>query len=112
MPGQAHFTTENRMETVISGVRIPAVRMARGATELVRDTEGDLLFRHSMRVYLWSALSGQNRGLVFDPELLYVAAMFHDFGLTAGFQQSHLRFEVDGANTARDFLRGHNIPER
>jgi hypothetical protein len=37
--------------------------------------------------------------------------MFHDLGLTAGFQASRLRFEVDGANAARDFLRGHGISE-
>jgi hypothetical protein len=38
--------------------------------------------------------------------------MFHDFGLTGGFQESALRFEIDGANAARDFLRGHSVPER
>jgi hypothetical protein len=36
--------------------------------------------------------------------------MFHDIGLTAGYRDSMLRFEVDGANAARDFLleRGHD----
>jgi len=37
--------------------------------------------------------------------------MFHDIGLTHGYRPSQLRFEVDGANAARDFLRGHGIPE-
>lgn len=37
--------------------------------------------------------------------------MFHDLGLTARFGESQLRFEVDGANAARDFLRSHGIPE-
>jgi hypothetical protein len=37
--------------------------------------------------------------------------MFHDVGLTAGFRESRLRFEVDGANAARDFLRNHHISE-
>ena len=49
--------------------------------------------------------------LIYDPELLYTAAMFHDLGLTARFGESQLRFEVDGANAARDFLRSHGIPE-
>jgi len=100
------------METVISGIRIPDSQMARKVTEFIRDAEGDMLFRHSMRVYLWGAFHGERHALAFDPELLYVAAMFHDFGLTARFRESQLRFEVDGANAARDFLRGHNIPER
>jgi hypothetical protein len=99
------------MRSVISNVMIPDSQMAREVTEFIRDAEGDMLFRHSMRVYLWGALHGQSHALEFDPELLYVAALFHDFGLTAGFHESPLRFEVDGANAARDFLRGHNIPE-
>src|SRR5437868_12104447 len=37
--------------------------------------------------------------------------MFHDIGLTSGFRESRLRFEVDGANAARDFLRSHGISE-
>jgi hypothetical protein len=50
--------------------------------------------------------------LAFDPELLYAASMFHDIGLTARYETSQLRFEVDGANAARDFLRAHGIAER
>ncbi|MGF6233876.1 HD superfamily phosphodiesterase [Inquilinus ginsengisoli] len=95
----------------IAGVGIPASRMAREATQLVRDTESDLLFHHSTRVYFWGALAGKRKGLAFDPELLYVAAMFHDIGLTARYRDSQLRFEVDGANAAREFLRGHGIRE-
>jgi HD superfamily phosphodiesterase len=47
----------------------------------------------------------------FDPELLYAAAMFHDIGITPHYHGSRLRFEVDGANAARDFLRGQGIAE-
>jgi hypothetical protein len=95
----------------ISGVRIPDSRLAREATQFIRDTESDFLFEHSTRVYFWGALAGKRRDLTFDPELLYTAALFHDVGLTIGFQESRLRFEVDGANAARDFLRGHGISD-
>ncbi|MGO4126651.1 HD domain-containing protein [Inquilinus sp. YAF38] len=97
--------------TPIAGIGIPDSRLAREATQLVRDTESDLLFHHSTRVYFWGALVGTRKGLAFDPELLYVAAMFHDIGLTPRYRDSQLRFEVDGANAARDFLRGHGISE-
>jgi HD superfamily phosphodiesterase len=63
------------------------------------------LFHHSSRVYYWSALAGKRRGLKFDRELLYAGAMFHDMGLTPAHCSADERFEVDGANTARDFLR-------
>lgn len=95
----------------ILGVRIPDSTIAREATQLLRDTGSELLFQHSMRVYCWAALTAKHRGLAFDPELLYAGAMFHDLGLTARFHASALRFEVDGANAARDFLKSHGIPE-
>jgi hypothetical protein len=96
----------------IDGVRIPDSKMARDLRQLVRDTETDLLFNHSTRVYLFGALTGNRHGLLFDAELLYVGAMFHDIGLTVRYQTSQNRFEVDSANAARDFLRGYGIPER
>jgi HD superfamily phosphodiesterase len=93
----------------IAGVAIPDSKLAREITEVVRDTETPLLFHHSSRVYYFGALAGKHRGLTFDPELLYAGAMFHDMGLTPRHSSANERFEVDGANTARDFLRGHGI---
>jgi len=96
----------------LAGVVIPDSKLAREVTELVRDTESALLFHHSSRVYYWGALTGKRRGLRFDPELLYAGAMFHDMGLTTAHASADDRFEVDGANAARDFLQSHGIPER
>lgn len=48
----------------IPGIAIPDSRIAREATELVRDQADDLLFHHSIRVYYWSALAGKRKGLV------------------------------------------------
>jgi hypothetical protein len=93
------------------GVQIPDSVLARDISELIRDTESEMLFQHSRRVYLWGAMIGRRRGLKFDPELLYAAAMFHDIGITPHYHGSQLRFEVDGANAARDFLRGRGIAE-
>jgi HD domain len=97
--------------TSISGVMIPDSKLAREATELVHDTESTLLFNHSTRVYYFASLAGKRRGLKFDPELLYVAAMFHDMGLTPRYSSKSDRFEVDGANAARGFLRQRNISQ-
>lgn len=93
----------------VDGIRIPDTRLAREITQFVRNTEPALLFHHSSRVYYWGALAGKHRGLKFDAELLYAGAMFHDVGLTAAHRSAHERFEVDGANAARDFLRGQGI---
>jgi hypothetical protein len=98
------------MTLTVQGVSLPDSKLAREITELVRDTVSPLLFHHSSRVYYFGALAGKHRGLSFDPELLYAGAMFHDMGLTPLHSSAQERFEVDGANAARDFLRSHDIP--
>ncbi len=90
---------------------IPDSALAKAITEFVRDTETELLFNHSSRVYHFGALAGVHRGLTFDHELLYAGAMFHDVGLMPDHSSATERFEVDGANAARDFLKSHGVPE-
>ena len=100
------------MTIAIDGISIPETTLARDISELVRDTESPLLFNHSRRVFYWGALTGVRRRLRFDPELLYAGAMFHDMGLTPQYSSADERFEVDGANTARDFLRSRAISQQ
>jgi HD superfamily phosphodiesterase len=95
----------------IAGIAIPDTPLTREITEYIRDTEDELLFNHSRRVFLFGTLQGQRRGLQPDPELLYAGAMFHDIGLTESYRTSMLRFEVDGANAARDFLLERGVDE-
>ena len=95
----------------VAGIVIPDTPLVREITEYIRDTEDDLLFNHSRRVFLFGALQGHRRGLQPDPELLYAGAMFHDIGLTQGYRTSMFRFEVDGANAARDFLLERGVDE-
>ncbi len=99
------------MTQTIAGIAIPDSSLARAASQLVRDTEPDLLFHHSRRVFLFGALTGQRRGLRFDAELLYVGALFHDMGLVPAYSSTGERFEVDGANAARDFLQTYGAGE-
>jgi len=99
------------MQTIIGGIRIPNSALAREVTELVRDTASELLFNHSSRVYYFGAIAARQRDLRFDPDLLYTGAMFHDMGLTDKHSSAHERFEVDGANAARDFLQRHGIAQ-
>ncbi|HVX92419.1 MAG TPA: HD domain-containing protein [Xanthobacteraceae bacterium] len=94
-----------------SALAIPDSLLAREATAILREHSTDLLYNHSIRVYLFAAEQGRRRTLRFDPELLYVAAAFHDLGLIRRFSSPDERFEVDGANAARQFLTAHDIPE-
>jgi hypothetical protein len=106
------ISTKISQAALISGISVPDSKLANEITAFIRDTESNLLFNHSSRVYYFGALAGQRRGLKVDAELLYAGAMFHDIGLVPAYSSAADRFEVDGANAARDFLRGHNIDEQ
>jgi hypothetical protein len=99
------------VRTTIAGIPIPDSTIARETTEFVRDVSTPLLFHHSRRVFLWGSLQGEKLAVDYDPELLYVGAMFHDIGLVEGHRSEHERFEIDGANAARLFLERHGLPE-
>jgi hypothetical protein len=105
-------STQTSQAALISGIRVPDSKLANEITEFIRDAESTLLFNHSSRVYYFGALAGQRRGLKFDAELLYAGAMFHDIGLVPAHSSEADRFEVDGANAAREFLRSHHIAEQ
>ena len=97
------------MAETIAGIQIPDSTLAADATQLVRDVAPPLLYHHSRRAYLWGSLRGREQGLAFDPELVYVGAMFHDLGLTSAYRRTDQRFEIDGADAAREFLKSHGI---
>jgi hypothetical protein len=90
---------------------IPDSSLAKEATEILSEHSTELLINHSIRVYLFAAEQGRQQELRFDAELLYVAAAFHDLGLVKKFSSQNERFEVDGANAARQFLSAHNIAQ-
>jgi hypothetical protein len=105
------MTTRTTPPHTIAGITIPDSALTNDATAFVREIESDLLYHHSLRVFVFGSLQGQRRGLAYDPELLYVGAMFHDVGLVDGHRSLTDRFEVDGANAARDFLRQQGLDE-
>jgi HD superfamily phosphodiesterase len=96
----------------IGGVSIPDTRLAQEIRDFIRDTETELLFNHSSRVYYFGAIAGKQRDLKFDAELLYAGAMFHDLGLMPDYSSAADRFEVDSANAARNFLRERGISQQ
>ena len=86
------------LQTKLAGrYDIVATNVPGNALKLARDTEPDLLFHHSRRVFLFGALTGRRRGLRFDAELLYVGALFHDMGLVPAYSSADQRFEPNSS---------------
>jgi len=97
------------MVKTVAGIKIPDSKIAVEAADLLQEYGNELLWNHSNRVFLFGAIQGNQSGLKYDRELLYVSALFHDLGLTEEFSSTDKRFEVDGANAARSFLQQHGI---
>jgi len=65
-----------------------------------------------MRTFLFGLLLGRATTLHFDAELLYLASLLHDLGLTTRFR-GELPFEIQGAQAAAAFLAGAGLePDR
>jgi hypothetical protein len=56
------------------------------------------LLNHCVRSYLWGVRYGATRGIAFDDELYYVAALLHDVGLTEAFDSHRMAFEEAGGS--------------
>ena len=69
------------------------------------------LFNHVVRSWLYSVKLAQVRILTPDPELLAVAVLLHDLGLTEDFAPDR-RVEVTGADLRRDFVVAHGLGAR
>ncbi len=89
---------------------VPGTAAAAAAREVASAYHSPALLNHSVRAYLWAAADGMTRGIGFDPELLYVAAMFHDIGLVPVFDSHTVAFEEAGGHVARVFAAGAGWP--
>lgn len=97
------------MSEIIAGVEVPDTAATAEATRLVQETLSPLIYHHSRRVYLFGQIHAHRLGLKPDPELLYLAAMFHDTGLVRPFSDTEQRFELDGADHGRRYLLDHGF---
>lgn len=87
----------------LEALTVPDTAAARRAEEVCRNASSESLANHCFRSYAWGALLGVRDGVTWDAELLYVAAMLHDLGLTPAYDRGGC-FERDGADAARELL--------
>jgi HD domain len=99
------------MIETIAGVRIPDSRIAIEATELILDTTTPLIYHHSRRVFVFGSLQSRWLNIEPDPELLYMAALFHDTGLVSPYRGTTRRFELDSADAAKSFMTASGFSE-
>ncbi len=93
---------------VVAGIAIVDSKIAMEATKLAQEASPPFLFNHAARTFLFGALTGKASGLKVDDELLYIACILHDIGLTEQFV-GDLPFEIQGAQAASRFLEEHGL---
>lgn len=96
---------------VLAGVTVPDTPLVARAIEFAHTHSEPYLFNHVMRSWLFATLLVQQKGEACDLEVLALSTLLHDIGLTE-FASGPLRFEVEGANAARTFVRGLGVDER
>ncbi|GGL09954.1 HD domain-containing protein [Planomonospora parontospora] len=95
-----------------TGFAIPDTPLTREAYGFVHEIASQAVLTHSVRSYLFGRAIGERHGLRaehdYDDEVLFLACMLHDAGLTERGERGG-RFEVDGADLAAEFLTGQGL---
>ena len=97
----------------VAGVRIPDTALCNAAVDLLESSSPGFLCTHCLRTYVFGSLAVRSLGRsVDDEEAAFCGAVLHDLGLVPAFRRDN-RFEVDGAEAARQFCVEHQVsPER
>jgi hypothetical protein len=93
---------------ILAGIKVTNTALIRDAIDLARSSSEPYLFNHVMRSWLFGILLSEDVKPSPDPELLAVSTVLHDLGLTEHYMAEE-RFEVDGANAARAFMKERGI---
>jgi len=94
----------------VAGIRIVDSSLAKQARTLAFEASPAYLFNHATRTYLFGSLIGKAEKMRFDEELLYLACILHDLGLTDKYAAA-LPFEIAGAEAAKSFLIKQGLAE-
>jgi HD superfamily phosphodiesterase len=100
-----------KLDVSASKTPLPDTELCSAAVAYARTVSGPFLFHHVMRSAIFADSIGRGAGMKFDRELLCVSAVLHDLGLTS-IAPVQMRFEIEGADLAKDFLAKKGMSER
>jgi hypothetical protein len=106
-PSRLLLAGEPEIPREVAGIRLPRTPRALAACAFARARCPPFLFNHSMRTYLFGALTLGGQGRDFAAEEACIASALHDLGLLAPFESPEGSFETDGADAAEAWAREH-----
>jgi len=101
----------NAPKREIAGVMVPDTQLVARAMEEARALSEPYLFNHAVRSWLFSAQLAELQGISYDEEVVAVASLLHDIGLTQAYRRKR-RFEVEGADAARALAKAGGMDDR
>jgi hypothetical protein len=84
-------------------------RLGEVVEHLLQESSPQFLIDHAHRSFQLALLIADDDGLDLDVEVLHAGVLLHDLGLTARFRVRGVRFEVAGANAARELVLAHGM---
>jgi hypothetical protein len=96
---------------LIAGVGVADSPLVTAVIEYAQRLSEPYLFNHAMRSWLFAEAMGRTKGIDYDHEVVAVGTILHDIGLTASVSGPN-RFEVNGADAALSFIKGHGFSDR
>jgi HD domain len=96
----------------VAGVTIPDTALCNAAVDLLEASSPEFLCTHCLRTFIFGSLAVKRLGrTVVDEEAAFCGAVLHDLGLVPTYRGDN-RFEVDGADAARQFCTKHQVPPK
>lgn len=96
---------------LIAGISVPDTKLAREATSTAKAALPPEIFNHSLRTYLFAELIAKAKKIDHDAEIVYVASILHDTGMSSKHMSESRPFEVDGAELAKQLLSKYRVSE-
>jgi hypothetical protein len=97
---------------ILAGITVPYTPLITRTLDYARQYSEPVLYNHAVRSWLFAVRLGQLQGITPDAEVVAVGSLLHDLALTERFSGGHRRFEIEGADVARDFARGEGLDDR
>lgn len=93
----------------VAEISLPRRRFAHYAADIARASLPAVVVRHAYRAFVFASLEARRLDISVTGDLLFVSAHFAHMGLSSSYANSMQRYELDGADAAKQFLENEGL---